>query len=453
MTLASAGRYADVSETSEPAMSEDRFFLGRQPIIGRQRELVAYELLFRSNNINAAAIIDDVAASAAVIQHAFSDLGMAAALGDKQGFINVSERLLMNEAIEMLPPERIALEILETVRITPAIVARCRQLKELGYRLALDDVIAITPESRSLLPMINVVKVDLLGIREADIPGILTELRPYRVKMLAEKVETQEQYEFCHKMGFDLFQGYFFAKPAMLTGRTVTPLALALLRIFALTAADAELDVLEIALKQAPDLMLRLLKMANARVSPLSRKISSIRNAIMVLGRAQINRFAQIMLFAQHSGANIASDPLVQTAVTRGCFMEGLAIARGWARIKDQAFMVGMFSLVDALFGQPLAEIVALLNLEEDLQNALLKREGRLGTLLRLVEASEGAGGIATISMMGQLNISDLHQFNRVQVEAFKLARQITASARKDAKSGCRHPITRPSVLTRGRSR
>jgi EAL and modified HD-GYP domain-containing signal transduction protein len=115
--------------------------------------------------------------------------------------------------------------------------------------------------------------------------------------------------------------------------------------------------------------------------------------------------------------------------------------------------MVGMVSLVDALFGQPLTEIVALLNLEEDLQNALLKREGRLGTLLRLVEASEGAGGIATISMMEQLNISDLHQFNRVQVEAFKLARQITASARKDANSSCRHPITRPSALTRAHSR
>jgi EAL and modified HD-GYP domain-containing signal transduction protein len=401
------------------------FFLGRQPIIGRQRDLVAYELLFCSSTGNAATIIDDVAASATVIQHAFSDLGMAAALGDRQGFINVSEGLLMNEVIEVLPPDRVALLILETVRITPELVARCRQLKEAGYTLALDDVVAITPECRSLLPLIDIVKLDLLATPEALIPVMVAELRPYRVKILAEKLETQEQYDFCRELGFDLFQGYFFAKPAILQGRMVSPLALTLLRIFALTAADAELDELERALKQAPDLMTRLLNMANARLLPSSPKISSIRNAIMVLGRSQINRFVQIMLFAQQSGGNITSDPLVQTAVMRGCLMEGLAIVRGWDAIKDRAFMVGMLSLVDALFGQPLADIVLRLNLEDDLQAALLRREGQLGLLLRLAEAGEGGGGKEALAVMEQLNLAELRQFNHVQVEALNWASKL----------------------------
>jgi EAL and modified HD-GYP domain-containing signal transduction protein len=202
----------------------------------------------------------------------------------------------------------------------------------------------------------------------------------------------------------------------------VTPQAMVLLRIFALTSADAELDELETALKQAPDLMLRLLNMANARILPSSTRVSSIRNAIIVLGRAQINRFVQILLFAQQSGGNFASDPLVNTAVIRGCLMEGLAVARGWATIKDRAFMVGMLSLADALFGQPLAEIVARLNLAEELQNAMLRHEGKLGMLLLLAEASDGVGGAAAIAFMEQLNISELRQFNRMQVEALKSA-------------------------------
>ncbi len=425
MTMAFEARHAEIPATGRPARTnEDTFFLGRQPIIGRHRDLVAYELLFRSSTMNAATIIDDVAASAAVIQHAFSDLGMTGALGDRLGFINISEGLLMSDVIEVLPPERVALEILETVRFTPEVVARCRQLKQAGYTLALDDVVAITPECSLLLPLIDIVKLDLLAMKRAEIPDMVANLRPYGVKVLAEKVETEDQYDFCRNLGFDLFQGYFFAKPAILKGRMVTPQALVLLRILALTAADAELDELERTLKEAPDLMLRLLNMANARLLPSSPKIFSIRNAIIVLGRAQINRFVQIMLFAQQSGGSIASDPLVQTAVMRGCLMEGLAVARGWSAIKDRAFMVGMLSLVDALFGQPLADIVARLNLEEELQKALLWHEGQLGMLLHLAEASEGAGQ-AAVALMQQLNLDELRQFNRVQVEAFKWASKL----------------------------
>jgi EAL and modified HD-GYP domain-containing signal transduction protein len=243
--------------------------------------------------------------------------------------------------------------------------------------------------------------------------------------VLAEKIDTPEQYDFCHKLGFDLFQGYFFAKPSILAGRRVAPQATTLIRIFSLTAADADLDVLENALKQAPDLILRLLKMANDRVSAYSGKISSIRNAIIVLGRAQINRFVQIMLFAQHSGTQPGTDPLVQTAVIRGSLMEGLAIARGWSKLKDRAFMVGMLSLVDALFGQPLEEIVLRLNLEEDLQGALLRREGPLGLLLSLAEASETADSQAAMALIKQLDLADSGHFKRVQIEAFESASKL----------------------------
>ena len=245
-------------------MIGDQFFLGRQPIVGRDNELVAYEFLFRSSAANTAVISDDVAASAAVIQYLFAGLGMDAALGGKRGFINLSEELLMSESIELLPRDKVVLEILETVPLTPRVAARCQELKNLGYALALDDVTELTVAHQNFLPLIDVVKLDVLGMAPERIAALVGMLKPFELTLLAEKIDTTEQHEFCHGLDFDLFQGFFFARPVMLTGRTVQPSALALLNLLGLIAKDAEIEEIEQAFKQAPDLMVHLLKIANS---------------------------------------------------------------------------------------------------------------------------------------------------------------------------------------------
>ena len=169
-------------------MSTPQFFLGRQAIVGRQRELFAYELLFRTSQHNAAAVTDDVAASAAVMQHAFTGLGLQAVLEDKLGFINLSEPLLMSEVIEVLPRERVVLEILETVALTPAVIERCRALKAAGYRLALDDVIGFTPAQQAILPLLEVVKLDVLAMPPEQTAALVKALKPCGVKILAESL-------------------------------------------------------------------------------------------------------------------------------------------------------------------------------------------------------------------------------------------------------------------------
>jgi len=403
-------------------MTHDQFFLGRQPVVGRNRELVAYELLFRSSQANAATVLNDVAASAAVIQYAFSDLGVQSALGDKRGFINLSEALLMSDIIEVLPPKRVVLEILETVPITPKVVARCRQLKAAGYRLALDDVIDLSDAQKTLLPLISIVKFDMLAMPPEKVAEAVRHLRPYGVTLLAEKIETMAQYDFCRDMGFDLFQGYFFAKPVILSGRAVQPSTMVLLKLFGMIASDAGIKELETAVKQAPDLALRLLKMVNSAAFGLTHKIYSVRKAIFMLGRVQLSRLVQIMLFAQHHGARITTDPLLQTAAVRGRLMEGLAGALGWQAMKERAFMVGVLSLLDVLFHQPLTEIVTLLNMDNCMCDALLRREGPLGLLLQLVVASERAEDEQALALMRELGLSDFDRFNRLQVEALKWA-------------------------------
>ncbi|MBV8658236.1 MAG: EAL domain-containing protein, partial [Burkholderiales bacterium] len=202
-------------------MTTPQFFLGRQPIVGRNRELVAYELLFRSGQDNQAQVADDVAASAAVMQHAFTGLGLQAVLEDKLGFINLSESLLMSDVIEVLPRDRVVLEILETVPLTAAVVERCRALRAAGYRLALDDVIRFDEAQRAILPLIEVVKLDVLAMDREETERVVRALRPFNVRLLAEKIDSPSQHDFCHALGCDLFQGYFFAKPTILTGRPV----------------------------------------------------------------------------------------------------------------------------------------------------------------------------------------------------------------------------------------
>ena len=404
------------------AVVENEFFIGRQPIVGRRRELFAYELLFRSGAQNQAVVVDDVFASATVIKHAFSGLGVQFALGGKKGFINLSEGLLLSDAIEALPPERVVLELLEHVRITPDVVERCRYLRRLGYAIALDDVVRITEGMEALLPSVTFVKIDISTMTEAGIAALVGQLRPYNVVLLAEKVETEEQFHYCRSLGFHLFQGYFFARPSVLSGRSVQPSTVLLLKIFGLIAKDADVEELESALRQAPDLTVRLLRMANSVAHERMNKIYSLRNAILVLGRVQISRVVQIMLFAQHSSLDLSTDPLVQTAAVRGRLMEGMADSLGLARVRDRAFMVGILSLADSLFSQSMSDILDILNLEETLYDAIIRRDGHLGALLNLIEASEKAEARRFRSVAESLGLTDIDLFNRWQIEAMRWA-------------------------------
>jgi len=401
----------------------ENYFLGRQPIVGRDGELVAYELLFRGGGASHAVIADDVAATAAVIQHAVYDLGIEQALGGKIGFINVNAALLMSEMIEALPPASLALEILESVALTDELAARCEQLAKAGFTLALDDVVALTAGHEKFLRFVKLVKVDVLEMAEHQLTEIVRALRPAKVRLLAEKVETQARFELCHGLGFDLFQGYFFAKPITLTGKTLTPAVLALVRLTYLLTADADIELLEEELKQAPDLVMRLLRLANSvAFNPSLRQITTLHDAVMVMGRIELRRMVQVMLFSKNARLGPNNDPLVQLAASRGRMMEGLAKSLGWHGMKDNAFFVGMLSLADALFGLPIEDIVEMFHLDDPTRDALCGHAGRLGQMLQLIKMTEVHGAGAVWDMAATLGTISADQFNRVQIEALEWA-------------------------------
>lgn len=374
-------------------MSEDvaeQVFLGRQPILDREQQLVAYELLFRTGTRNVAEFTDDVQATATVIANAFAELGVEAALGKCRGFINVDEQFLFSDMLELLPRHCVVLEILETVPPTPAVVERCRALKAAGYTLALDDVIQLQPEFIELLSLVEIVKVDIQPLSSVELMQLAMKLKPMGKQLLAEKVDSREQMEQCLKLGFSLFQGYYFARPTIIAGRKLDHSQLALMKLMGLLLGDADTAELEIALKPQPGLTVNLLRMTNSVGSGTSETITSLRHAITVLGRRQLQRWLQLLLFSS-GNQHATSNPLLLIAATRGRLMELLAgeMRTGDEAFADQAFMAGIMSLMPALIGLPIGEIIAPLGLNSALREALCDGGGPLGELLHLAESSE----------------------------------------------------------------
>jgi EAL and modified HD-GYP domain-containing signal transduction protein len=369
-------------------------FLGRQPILGSDKQLLAYELLFRNGAIatgNHAEVLDATQATATVIANAFTEFSVGDALGPYRGFINVDYDFLFSELIEVLPQQSVVLEILENIEATPEVLARCQQLRDLGFTLAVDDVVQASDAYRPLLALAEIIKVDVKELDNDALRALVAQLKPLGKKLLAEKVETSEQMDFCKKLGFELFQGYFFAKPTVIAGKKLNPAQLTLMRLLGLLMEDAETAELEKAFKLEPGLTVNLMRLTNSVGSGVTTQITSLRHAIAVLGRRQLQRWLQLLLYTNPKDSTQRFNPLLQLAATRGRLMELLAerVQAKNREFADHAFMVGIMSLMPALLGVAMDEILAQLPVAQRVKQALTDFGGQLGELLQLVEATE----------------------------------------------------------------
>lgn len=405
-------------------MATRDIFLGRQPILDRDQRIVAYELLFRSADTASVTVTDDMQATASVIHHAFSEMGVQAVLGSQLGFINVSADMLLSDLVELLPREQVVLELLETIIVTDAVIERCRALKQQGFMLALDDFV-FAESHRPLLALVDIVKLDLLQHTQDELRAAVSQLKPWPVKLLAEKVDSAEQAAYCHALGFDLFQGYFFARPAVLTAKRADPSQMALTQMLGMVMRDADTQQVEQVFKQHPNLTYNLIRLVNSVALGAQRSIASVSQALMVLGRKQLQRWLQLLLFTLQSGSAYPS-PLLVLAATRGKMMELLAgKQRGDADYCDEAFMAGILSLIETIIAKPLADIVGELNLNERLAGALLRREGKLGSLLQLVESVEHPDPNHTRALLAQAGTLSLSDLTAAEIEAMAWANQI----------------------------
>jgi c-di-GMP-related signal transduction protein len=391
------------SSAAKPAMnipSLTKFFLGRQPILNIRQEIVGYELLFRSTEENYSEYKNQDQASMSVISSALANFGLNNVLGDKDGFINVTHDVLFSDMVEVLPPRQTILELLESVELTDVVKERCIQLKGKNYRIALDDHV-YSPEHHDLYRIVDIIKIDLLETDPADLPEVVAALRSFPVTLLAERIETQEQFQDCLELGFELFQGYFFERPVVLKRKGLEPSRMAMLRLLGYLQGETDFGKIEEIFRDNPELSYTMLKLVNSVHMGLREKIKSLRHAIMLLGLGKLRRWVQLAIFASADSRGI-NNPLLEMAAVRGRLLEYLVmehyhLPRGSEQV-DSAFMLGILSLVDVLFEAPVEGVVRELRLNDEIAAALLNREGKLGSLLALAETLE------------QTNFGEVHQ-------------------------------------------
>ncbi len=369
-------------------MELNKVFIGRQPIINRNKKIFGYELLFRSSMVSDAKVLNNIKATANVIVNALNNVGLKRLIGEKKGFINVDTEILESGIFDLLPKENMVLEILETVELTDNIVELCRRLREEGYQLALDDFVYGEPLS-PVMSATNYVKMDLPMYNRQSLTEVVDQLKKYPIKLIAEKVETKEDFEFCYSLGFDYFQGYFFAKPSVVTAKSLSPAQLVLIELSRSLSREDEFYIIEALFKKNPELNYKLLKFMNSAAFYTSEKITSLRQSLALLGYRNLQKWVMLLLFAGEGG-DFRLSPLLERAALRGRIMELLAkkISNDPV-IADSAFMTGVLSLIDILLELPIANILKEFNLSQDINNALIHREGFLGTLILIVEMLE----------------------------------------------------------------
>ncbi|MDB5959908.1 MAG: hypothetical protein JWP59_1202 [Massilia sp.] len=407
-------------DKNQMSLPFDEFFLARQPILGRDQHLVAFELLFRTAGATEANVTDDVAATAAVISHA-SQLGMEQVVGPRLAFVNVSEAALMSDYVRFLPPDKVILEILETVKASPRLIARIRELRALGFKFALDDIVAESEDFMAFVELVDVIKVDVKAVEPDRLPGLTASLHMLGKTLLAEKVETLEEFRQCLALGFEYFQGYYFARPTIMSGRKIAPSEMAILELLKLIDSDADNLTIEIAVKRDTLISLNLLRLVNTAAAG-GERIDTVGQALDSLGRQQLQRWLQILLYAA-PGAKVEMNlPLLQMATTRGKLLElmSLKLHPGQREAADTGFTVGILSLTDALFSIPMQDILDTVDVTDEVRAALLEREGEYGDMLKVVELVEKArSGTALAAALRRINLS-VKDLQEIEMAAFE---------------------------------
>ncbi len=413
------------------ATISDDFFLARQPILGRDQCLVAYELLFRTAGALEANVTDQASATAAVISHA-SQLGLEVVLGGRMAFLNVDEVVLMSDFVRFLPHDGVILEILESVRATPQLIARVAELRDLGFKFALDDVIADSEDVSKLFDLADVIKIDLKGVDHAKLPALVRKFSGHKKKLLAEKVETVEEFETCLELGFDYFQGFYFARPTIMSGKKIAPTELVILRLLDLINSDADDSQIEMAVKRDASVGLNLLRLVNTPAAGTNVQIDSLGEAIHKLGRDRLQRWLQILLYSKPGGVVELNSPLLQMATTRGKLMELMAqqMRPGMRAHADTGFTVGIMSLMDALFSMSMHDVLETVEVPDEVRAALLERGGELGEMLRVVELLESPNdGPVLKKTLKKLGIT-VRQVREIEMRAFEWVNELAHEAR-----------------------
>jgi EAL and modified HD-GYP domain-containing signal transduction protein len=367
-------------------------FVARQAIFDREKGVFGYELLFRSCAINSFDFSDETMATSQVISTSLLTIGLDRLLSGRRAFINFGRNLLVQELTSVLPKELIVIEVLESVEADREVLDACRDLKSKGYLIALDDF-ACDGRCEPLSQYADIIKIDYRTTSREEQQKMIRRYSPMGIKMLAEKLETDEEYEWARTAGYHYFQGYFFARPTVLRVKQIPSSKVNALRLLQeLQKPELNYNKIESLIRQDVSFSYKLLRYVNSAAFSFRNPIASIKQALMMLGDEEIRRWTTLV--ALPGMAQDKTGEVVTHALVRARFCELLGKSANQSAGDGDAFLMGMFSLLDAMIDRPLVEIVVELNLRQDMQEALLrtaKCNTVLGSLLRLVKGYEEA--------------------------------------------------------------
>lgn len=394
-------------------------FVARQPIFQRDLSVYGYELLFRANNEeNQAVILGGDEASAQVMMGAFGDMGLSDVVGEQLAFVNFTQGLLLRENQPFFPRRKVVIEVLEDVEVTPKLIHAVKQLHEKGYRIALDDYV-FNPDFEPLEAYADIIKVDILAVGPKKLIAHAQRLKDLGVQLLAEKVETRQQFEFCQKLGFDYFQGYFFSKPKIVSGKRLPNNKLTLLELLSnVYDPDIDLHKLSNIIGRDVGLSQKLLKFV-ADGYPKYQPISSIHDAVLRFGLNRLKSWTSLLVL---SGVDDKPIELFETSLIRAKCCELIGAQVGQHNV-DSYFMVGLFSTLDAVMEASMDELLNKLKLETSVEQALLSRQGIMGEVLALVLGLEK--GRTDMAIPESISIGEASQH---YLQAMQFAKQVDLS-------------------------
>lgn len=354
--------------------------IARQPILNRECELIAYELLFRRNSQDKNADLSEMSADIAtsrVINYAFLELGIERVIGDHVAFINLTRAFILNDEPIPASQNKVVLELLEDIEIDDELLDGLRRLRASGYTIALDDFV-FNDSLRPLVALASIVKIDILALSTDQLREHVQLLRQYDLKLLAEKVETQEAFDLCVELGFDYFQGFFFCKPDIIEDKPIPVRQQTVLDLIQrLQSPDTEFADIERIISNDAGLTYKLLRLLNSAALALPRQIDSIREGLVILGLKSITTWTTLIAMSE---MNYKPRELLDYSLVRAKMCESLASAYGCSA--EGGFIVGLFSTIDAMLDRRMEDVIDPLPLAETTKQALKERSGPLGILL-----------------------------------------------------------------------
>lgn len=358
-------------------------YMARQPIFDCNNNTYAYELLFRSGNNNSYDAKNPDLATLEIIKNTFYILGIHNVTNGKKAFINFTEALIKHDIISMLSPDIVVIEILENVEVTPEVFEVCKKIKEKGYIIALDDFLFENSNSK-LVDLADIIKVDFRLTQGIERKNIVEKLKNGKIKFLAEKVETYEEFQEAIRYGYSYFQGYYFCKPIILSGKDISPMEYVATEIMnELGNSEFNVERLEKIILKDVSISYRLLKLINSSAFRGKKQVNTIKQAIVILGEEEIKKWLYIAIFRSFNTAK--PNELLNYALLRAKFSENIVKKLTCSNLAYDAYILGMMSLLDALLDKDMKDILPEMSLSEEVEKALMGEKNFFRSLLDLV--------------------------------------------------------------------